>query len=107
MTKSEIYRAERDTGKTYRQIAELYGVSYQNVQQACVWKPAEYGSCIYPQIKKWMNDNRVKLPEMAERMCVPDHSLRKALNGSASLKKEYIDALIALTGIAYEELFKR
>ena len=107
MTKSEIYRAERATGKTYRKIAELYGVSYQNVQQACAWKPSEYGSCIYPQIKKWMNDNRVKLPEMAKRMYVTDSSLRSALNGSASLKKEYIDALLALTGMTYEELFKQ
>lgn len=38
MKKYELYRTERDKGLTYQQIADKYGVSKQNVAQACQGK---------------------------------------------------------------------
>ena len=113
--KSDLYRAERESGLTYKQIAEKYGVSVQCVQQACAkHSPAHYrynNTCIYPVLRKWMNDNKCCLAELLRRMGLTTHPgnydrLVRILSGRSELKKSDIDILLRVTGMTYEELFR-
>lgn len=117
MSKAELYRAEREKGKTYRQIAEEFGVSYQRVAEACsgagmqCFCPYTEKRCIYPHLRRWLNDNRVGLSEFVERMGYVSCSrtndrVRDCLRGRYYPTKKMIDKMIAVTGLTYEELFK-
>ena len=118
MKKADIYRAEREKGMTYKQIAEKYGVSHQAVSQACGRGDPRYfrivteEGCIYTNLRKWMNKNEVSFAELLRRMGKERASgnltrLHEQLRGKVELKKSTIDQLIAVTGIRYEKLFKK
>ena len=67
-------------------------------------------SCIYPNLRRWMNENRVNRYELLERMgYVADgrsyYNIRDILTGRVLPKKDKIDLLIKVTGLTYEELF--
>ena len=63
----------RDQGMTYQQIGEVCGVSRQRIGQILgKWNPNNFhvitDSCIYPNLRKWMNDNKVSRAEFCRRM---------------------------------------
>lgn len=117
MKKFEIYRAEREKGKTYRQIADEYGVSKQVIAQACgkrqvsrfrFWNESR---CIYPNVRKWLNENQVGSAELVRRMgwhCYSDNYARvgRWLSGKTNPSKENIDKLLSITGLSYEKFFE-
>lgn len=117
MKKYEIYRKERDAGLTYKEIAEKYGVSKQNVAQSCAqyhprffkfWTPSR---CVYPNVRKWLNDNKMTTAEMVRRMGCKNHtntnqSMRNYLRGKDYPPKLKIDKLLAITGLTYEQFFE-
>lgn len=116
MSKADLYRAEREKGKTYRQIAEEFGVSYQRVAEACSGAGTKNffsyteKRCIYPHLRRWLNDNRVGLSEFVERMGYVSCSrtndrIRDCLRGRYYPTKKMIDKMIAVTGLTCEELF--
>ena len=113
-TKADIYRAERENGLTYDEIAEKYGVSRQCVGQACgKTNPKHFKTirnCIYPNLREWMNDNKVSRKELAIRMGLAGYANTQAnlgnyLKGLNDPPKKVIDKLIEITGLTYEELF--
>lgn len=118
MKKYEIYRAEHEKGMTYREIAAKYGVSKQNVAQACGkmrenwFRPYTSDEVVYPNLLKWLNENRVSRSEFIRRIgsaCGHSHqdSLRRWLRGAAYPTKPIIDRMIEVTGLKYEELWER
>lgn len=96
---------------------EKCGVSKQNVAQACaqyspkffkVWTPSK---CVYPNVRKWLNDNKMTTAEMVRRMGCKNHtntnhSLREILKGNSYPNKLKIDKLLAITGLTYEKFFE-
>lgn len=116
MKKYAMYRAERENGLTYQQIADKYGVSKQNVQQACgKYQPKRFRyfnekHCIYVNFRKWLNDNNITCSELIRRIgwepVYENHKkIRKILCGMAFPRKPLIDKLIEITGLPYEQLF--
>ena len=114
--RTERYMAERQNGKTYRQIAEMYGVSVQAVAAACAihmpghFKPYTEKEVIYPKLRKWLNDNEVSRNEFARRMgLLPyannSHRVSDYFRGKNYPLKETIDKMLQVTGLTYEELF--
>lgn len=114
--KSDLYRADRETGMTYKEIAEKHGVSFQMVCQACAkYNPKSFRyitehACIFPNLRNWMNKNKVSPRELLRRMGMePNHGnasrLQTHLTGRSELRKRTIDMLIEITGMPYEELF--
>lgn len=114
-TKTDLYRAERDNGLTYKQIAEKYGVSIQRVGQACGKENPKHfrmiqDNCIYPNLRNWMNDNKVSRKALAQRMGFvgyesTQYKIGQYMKGENDPPKKVIDKLIEVTGMTYEELF--
>jgi len=118
MKKTDIYRAERDKGLTYKQIADKYGVSHQAVSHACGRGNPRYHrvitpkGCIYKNLRRWMNENKVSFSELLRRLGKEFSAsslarLHEQLRGKTELKKSTIDKLIAVSGLRYEILFEK
>lgn len=115
--KTDMYRRDRDSGMTYRQIAAKYGVSYQCVSVACgrnggSFRPFDSKQVVYPNLRKWLNENKVTKREFVRRMDkVPSEGsiqrLTRWFNGSFNPNKETIDNALSVTGMSYEELFAK
>ena len=120
MANKDLMRADRAQGMSYRQIGEKYGLSRQRVFQiiGCTTDRRESyfrciteKDCIYPNIRKWMNDNKVSKAEFCRRVFGNSHSqnwhhISNWLGGRRYPLKKSIDKLIEVTGLTYEELFK-
>jgi hypothetical protein len=118
MKKYEIYRAERKKGMKYREIAEKHGCSYQNVAQACSvmdenhFRLLSEDDVVYPNLRRWMNENKVNRTEFSRRLGrgYPSNNhgaVSTWLSGKCFPQKRTIDKIIEMTGLTYEELWER
>ena len=107
----------RDQGLKYREIAERFGVSVQYVSMVCAsYAPERFqvidGNCVYPNLRKWMNDNKVSRSELLRRMGITVHPnnsgrLSSYMRGQCEPRKDFIDKMLKATGMTYEKLFYR
>lgn len=115
--RADLYAEAREAGMSYPQIAKMYGVSYQCVAQACArrgighFKPYTKEEVVYPNLRKWMNENEVSRSELIRRMGGLPHSetssrISAYLRGKRFPLKGTIDRLIKATGLTYELLFE-
>jgi transcriptional regulator with XRE-family HTH domain len=116
-TRRDIYREERATGMTYREIAEKHGVSYQAVADAlgksdlAKFKPWTEKRCIYPNLRHWLNENKVSLREFARRseVVASGRTLNRFgayFRGENYPPKQTIDKILNVTGLTYEQLWE-
>ena len=118
MKKWQIYESMRNCGMTYQQIADACGCTKQNVHCALTRtkktpiREIVPDRCVYPALRDWMNNNRVTVAELFRRLygdearCNTKPRFYDLLKGKIDLKKRDIDALIRVTGMTYEELFR-
>lgn len=116
MKKKEQIRELRAQHYTYTQIAERVGCTHQYVAAVC-GKQSPYrfsvitDNCIYPNLRKWMNDNKVSRSEFVRRMGYElaqgnQQRFSNLLRGKYIPRKTYIDKMIEVTGMPYEVLFE-
>ena len=117
MIDRDLMRADRAQGMTYEQIGKKYGVTRQYVYQliggetkSC-FRGITEKDCIYPNLRKWMNENKVSKTELTRRLFGNGYAnnqnyLCKWLTGKGYPIKKTIDKFIKVTGLTYEELFK-
>ena len=113
--KTDLYIKERESGKSVIEIARMYGVSHQAVAHATAKKNNYFKryteeNCVYPNLRKWLNDNKVTRSEFMRRMEMPtspnNHSrISNYFTGRNYPSKATIDKFIKVTGMTYEELF--
>lgn len=116
--KREQATALRKQGMTYQQIADSMGVSKAYVAVLLdktvktsnfhIW-PIELSP--YPVLTQWMNDNQMTRQELAEKLGYSPSTgsyyiITKIMRTDKFTKKE-IDKLLEITGMTYEELFKK
>lgn len=116
--KREQATALRKQGKTYQEIADYMGISKAYVailldktvktSNFHIW-PIELSP--YPVLTQWMNDNQITRQELAEKLGYSPSTgsyyiITKIMRTDKFTKKE-IDKLLEITGMTYEELFKR
>ena len=116
MDKKEKMKLLREQGITCQEIADMFGVSRQRVHQVCGKTHPGYfrpigDECIYPNLRKWMNENKVSRKEFLQRMGLSPYSENQAqfgryVRGECQPKKPYIDKMLAVTGLTYETLFE-
>lgn len=119
MDRRDIFIAEHNAGMTMKQIAQKHGLSAQRVHQLIGGRTVETRNwfkeitpeaCIYPRIRKWMNENRITRAEFTRRLWGNGHPelqsrLGKYLKGQANPLMRNINRIIEVTGLSYEELF--
>lgn len=107
-------------GVTYEEIGKMLGVSKQRVAQIA---PAKIYSrffreitpkqCVYTGIRNWMNENKITLSELSRRVYgngTPNnyHQTTRMLRcGGDYTNKWMIDKILSVTGLTYEEAFKK
>lgn len=109
----------RENGATYSEIAKRFGVSRCRVWQMVGrdrgfnFRPLSPERCVYPNLRKWMNENKITKAELTRRMrgnatsgnvVEIDSFLSGKIEGMA---KKTIDKLILVTGLPYEALFSK
>ena len=117
MVRKEEKMALREQGMTYQQIADHFGITYQAVAQTLSkYEPSRFryvteNGCVYPNIRNWMNRNKVTKSEFVRRLglcnCYDNKArLASYLRGECDPSKSTIDKILAVTGMTYEEAFE-
>lgn len=112
-SKKEAMIAMRQQGMKYSDIAELLGCSRQYVAEVCgKANVAHFRLCnsIYPNLQRWINENKVSKFELLRRIGYTTSSpnvdkIGRIIRGKTKPTKDYIDRLIKVTGMPYEVLF--
>lgn len=102
--KIEAYAMLLD-GCTLQEIGDKFGVSRQRIQQIFPNNRCENFNYIYPNIVRWMRENRVPAARFAESVGVVAGTFSTWMRGLYDPKKYYIDRILAITGMTYEEAF--
>ena len=115
LSKRKQMQMLREQGLKHREIAEKFGCSRQYVAMVCGKCDPAYFSpigddCIYPNLRKWMNENKVSRKEFIRRMGLAEFGgnherFSKCLRGESHPRKPYIDKMLEVTGLTYETLF--
>lgn len=115
--RADLYMADRAKGLTYTEIGAKYGVSYQAVAQVCGkiapshFKPYTAEEVVYPNLRRWLNENKIARSEFARRLGnIPSSNytgyISEWFRGRKYPIKTTIDKIIAVTGLSYEKLFE-
>ena len=110
--KVEMYRMRLE-GKSYQAIADRFGVSrqyvYRLIGQQCKSEPYRNVNVPYTGLKKWMNESRYSIAELArESGCTDNHSyvtITSYLQGSPRMDIDSIRKILRFTGLTFEEAF--
>lgn len=113
MTKDDkvLAYSMRLDGYSFREIAEKLGVSIQAVQKAI--PPVENRvikrtvTCIYPNIYAWMRKNDINIDKLSNLCSVSYMTIKRMLIGESETRKSTIDKILEVTGMTYEEAFKK
>lgn len=117
VTKQRIQAAKdlRDQGMSYREIADVLGISFQRVHFLLLGEDCpgdvhfsriKESACPYYNLRNWMNRNRFGRTKMMAHIGLNQHqTFRNYLSGSSAIPKKYIDAILQVTGMTYEECF--
>jgi transcriptional regulator with XRE-family HTH domain len=120
MTKKEQIISLAEQCHTYSEIARITGVSRQYVSQVIVrigkpltdFRKLSEKDCVYDGIRNWWNSNRMSYHKFFDLMGMRYHQtnitrLQRYFSGEFQPRKDYIDRLISVTGLSYEQLFSR
>ena len=113
-------RELRMQGLTFEEIGKRLGVSRQRIAQCCAGMNPEHTAwacrikdldcIIYPNLKKWMLENKVSISEMMRRIgqdtgSMRSESFRNKLKGRTQLTITDIKKILAVTGGTFEQMF--
>lgn len=113
----EMIKLKQD-GLTYREIAKMFGVSHQRVaqiigeQNVSYFKEVTEKQCVFKGIRDYMNNTQTSLTALIKKCGFNYHAetankYRYWLNGTNEMKMSAINSLLEVTGLTYEEAFRR
>ena len=109
--RSDEIHMMHDNGMTYYEIGQQFGISKQAVHQLATRRGPGDGlhegairKVKYIGLRNWLLTNRVPIRDL-EKMCGAS-SFHASLIGKCHPTKRTIDAILAATGLTYEECFK-
>lgn len=107
----------RNAGWTYQEIADKYNISKQCAHQAIKRhvkserspKRSSLEKCIFPNIKQWMIENRIKVMQLS-RMCNLENNcsrtIQRKLCGVTDFKMSEIKVILDASGKTFEYMFE-
>lgn len=105
-------------GMTYEDIGKAFNLSKQRVYSIIGgnsknrFKMITKEDCIFPNLRRWMNDNRITREELCRRIFRNNHPVNKTqinefLKGKhRDIRKSTIDKYLSVTELTYEQLFE-
>ena len=117
--RAEQMKKLRSQGATYEEIGKAMGISRQRVYQIIggsvrdCFKEITADECICPNIRKWMNENRISKPKLTRMIYGEEryHPLNWGTVGNilkgSDCHKHCIDNILRVTGLSYEVAFKK
>lgn len=109
-------REKLESGMTLQEVGEELGITRQRVAQlvGSIREMREYTKTysVYYGIDSWMKFNRVTYARFARMLgyapsASNQRNLARRLMGKVDVSKSWIDAVLKLTGLTYEEAFSR
>lgn len=104
----EAHKMRKD-GATLQQIADVYSVSRQAVQQALSRHSIPAGTskgvfnqCIYPNIGDWLRIRGYTYSRLAHRLEMKQDAVYQILTGRRKPTQEFTDSISELTGMSIE-----
>ena len=100
----------RKSGMTYAAIGAALGVAKQTVYVACkgnneLRRAPLYDRIIYAGLKRYMDENKIAVKELAEKTGIANQNVFQILTGKNDPCKRSIDRILRATGLTYEEAF--
>lgn len=109
--REEAYRMRLE-GASLQDVADRFGVSRQWVAQMVPIKQHAFTklkngqACIYPAIRRYMEENRFTYHRLAVLSGISPGALYQNLTGQSDFTKKNIDKLLGAMGMTYEEAFQ-
>lgn len=99
-------------GKTLEEIGQHFGVTRQRIYQILDYKiekaraGRKISKCVFPGIANWLYKNETTLKELCEGVnCMCGTAFYQKMHGEKELKMSQIKAILAFTGMTFEEAF--
>lgn len=99
-------------GKSFQEIADRFGVSKQNIHRLlngiCERSPRrDLDTIAYPAIKNYMKKNKLSFNGLSNLCGINLGPIINGLCGKNDISKRTIDAILDVSGMTYEEAFKK
>lgn len=99
-----------ENGSTFQEVANELGYSKQYIHMMFgeMFKGRRVTMeryCIYPNIFSYMKKNRLTRAEFAKKIGVSTAQMYGVLKGERKTTKHFIDRILEITGMTYEEAF--
>lgn len=102
-------------GRSLQEIADHFGCSKQCISDV-IFKTSDElcgirakrkttCKCVYPNIAKWMEENRASYADIAGGRSNEQTFRRFLTNRGVSTSKNVVDRILQVTGLTYEEAF--
>ena len=117
MSKYEEMKMLREQGMTHQQIADACGVSIRYVSQVLAeydpryFHPFSKRRCIYINLRKWLNNNKVSVTELVRRTGRVPYAgttlrMRERLRGDIKWSDREIERFCDVTGLTAKKLLE-
>lgn len=111
MTKEQKLEAcsMRFDGVSIQEIADHFGVTREYIRQitptinTLAVRRKKLDSYIYPNISRWMKENRVCASKLAKTIGISPVTVSNMLSGRVNTTKSTIDKVLEVTGMTYEQ----
>lgn len=110
--KVEAYRM-RLNGASLQECADRFGVSRERIRQIIPGvgersiRQEAYKSCIYPNISNFMYENQYNYHSISKMTGFAQVTVSDYLTGKKDMRKRFIDKILDITDMTYEEAFKK
>lgn len=109
MTKEQILDMckMRIDGHALQEIADKYGCTIECVRQLTPKRGYKRDKSVYPAINRWMEERNITMAYLSEMCGLSKGTISNTLNGRNSPTKYVIDKILLVTGLKYEDAFRK
>ena len=98
-------------GASYSDVAKKYSLSRERIRQ--LFSPImerdmrKRNGCIYPNFASWLKEKDLSYNKFAEMAGISGQQVSLVMSGKGNPTKIWIDKILEVTGMTYEECFAK